>query len=733
MYYNICKVKGNLISLMLMLTVSTFIFGQSESLLQINNLKSELEAYKEEGNQQKVAEFCNRIAYSYWQADNLQEAINYFNESVNINKLLGNQNALRIIYGNLGLLYYEKNSYTKAIEFFELSMDLNLKSGKKEEATSDQLNIALSYYDLRNFDASNIHAEKALSKSLELNNLSITKSCYELLAKNHEVLGNQKKSAEYYENFASISRHLQKKQMENLENQSKQYEQQAIQKDRQLKNTLDTLDELKEEKSEALLRIELINKENKLKELAFKEEHARMEAREKLRRNQLIMLSIALLLFLSIMILVYLQFRNKKTANLKLQEQNQEIEKQKLEIEKQRDLANRQKKKITDSIQYARRIQSAVLPPPESLQSIFHDSFILYRPKDIVSGDFYWVTQKDNLLIVAAADCTGHGVPGAFMSMLGVAYLNEIVNKIAINKHINSLTTDEILNQLREMVIASLRQTGHRNEPKDGMDIALCIIDLENKSLQFSGANNPLYILRKGQLIQLDADKMPVSYHSRKDTAFQRSEIDLLDNDCIYLFSDGFIDQFGGEKGLKFMRNRFKEILLRISDLPMEKQKEELEKTFDEWRGEWHQLDDILVMGFRFTTTKMVTTSTQYNWPDKTLLLAEDTDINFFLLVEALRNTNAKIVRVKNGVEAVDFIKSNEVDLILMDINMPVMNGFDATKQIKRYRKDIPIIVQTAMNFKDEKEKALEAGADDYVAKPIDLKSFLKKLSKFLN
>ena len=431
--------------------------------------------------------------------------------------------------------------------------------------------------------------------------------------------------------------------------------------------------------------------------------------------------------------MVYYQLAQKKKANRLLKEQNIEIDHQKKEIEEQRDLANKQKKRITDSIQYAKRIQNAVLPPQSFFSQCFSDYFILHQPRDIVSGDFYWATRKDDVLIIAVADCTGHGVPGAFMSMLGVAYLNEIVNKIAINKHISTLSADDILNQLREMVITSLHQTGDTNEPKDGMDISICIIDFEHKKMQFAGANNPLYLIRDGKLTQFDPDRMPVSYHQKRDVPFIKHDFELKPDDRIYMFSDGYIDQFGGSQGMKFLARQFKDVLLKIHNLPMTDQMSFLLKTFNDWQGDRHQLDDVLVLGFRYSPIVSAKQIGKNNWHNKTILIAEDTDVNYFLLTAVLKETNARLVRVKDGIEAVEFVKNNEVDLILMDINMPRMNGYEATKSIKQIRKDIPIIVQTAMHFDDESDEAFKAGADDYISKPIDLKTFMSKMERFLN
>lgn len=704
---------------------------------QIKQYKELISKYESEGNNKEVAKFQTKIGYLYWQIGANTDAIQYFEEALELNRQLGNENALRTLHNNLGLIYSEKDDFQKAIRHFEESLRLNIKAGKKEAATSDYLNIALSMQSLGYYAESNNRAQQALSKGLELNNLELVKTSYGILAENHEKLGMNREAAEFYEKFNSVSKHLQKQEMEKMASQTKAYEEKAQTTQRALEGIRDTLGEVMEQNREMQLQNALLNKENQLnaeQKARLESERQRLEATTKARNAQLIALSAGLLLLLAVGVMIYWQYRQKKSANDLLQKQNLEIERQKIEIEKQRDLANKQKQRITDSIQYARRIQAAVLPPMNSIGDSFRDFFVLYRPKDIVSGDFYWVAQKENTMIVAVADCTGHGVPGAFMSMLGVAYLNEIVNKIAINKHISALSPDDILNQLREMVISSLRQTGDPQEPKDGMDIALCIFDFEHKKLQYAGANNPLYLIRDNEIQVIKADKMPVSYHQKRDIPFTGHDLKLKEDDRIYLFSDGFIDQFGGDKGLKFMAKPFRDLLLKVYDQPMDLQRKLLEKAFDDWKGENTQLDDVLIVGLHFEKKHTGTTKTgTVNWKGKTVLIAEDTDVNYFLMAEVLAGTGANIVRVKDGVEAVNFIRNNEADLILMDINMPNMNGYDATRAIKEFRRDIPVIVQTALHVQDENEEALKAGADDFITKPIDLKTFIGKMERFLS
>lgn len=269
-----------------------------------------------------------------------------------------------------------------------------------------------------------------------------------------------------------------------------------------------------------------------------------------------------------------------------IRERTAEIVEQKEEIEEK----NRE---ITDSIHYASRIQAAVLPPGDYINEILPARFILYLPRDIVSGDFYWITKSNGKIITVAADCTGHGVPGAFMSMLGVAFLNEIVSKQS------QLRANDLLNELRGHVIKSLRQTGKEGESKDGMDIALCIIDFEKMQLEYAGANNPLFLVRDEKLEVFKPDKMPIGIHERANQPFKMHQKILKKGDILYTFSDGFVDQFGGPKGKKYMITRFKELLLQIHQKDLEDQKEILMNTFIEWMGNAPQIDDVLVMGVR--------------------------------------------------------------------------------------------------------------------------------------
>jgi len=259
-----------------------------------------------------------------------------------------------------------------------------------------------------------------------------------------------------------------------------------------------------------------------------------------------------------------------------------------------------QNREITDSIQYASRIQKALLPMDIYVSAVFENYFIFNRPRDIVSGDFYWIGYRDKKVVLALADCTGHGIPGAFMSMLGLMSLNTIVYKI------KNLKADEILNTFKETIINLLHQRGKDGEARDGMDVALCIFDFDNMKLQYSGANSPIYIIKK----EIDTDnlpilnrykpnKMPIGYFAAADEAFTEHIIDLDFDDLVYLSSDGYKDQFGGKEDKKYLSLNFRNFLRKIYHYPLKNQEMLLEKEIEDWKGNTAQVDDILVIGIK--------------------------------------------------------------------------------------------------------------------------------------
>jgi len=293
--------------------------------------------------------------------------------------------------------------------------------------------------------------------------------------------------------------------------------------------------------------------------------------------------------------------------NTELEQQQEEILAQRDEITKQRDVATKARdeiahhqKEILDSIYYAKRIQTAILPPSKQIFEAIPEHFILYRPRDIVSGDFYWFKLKGECMVIVAADCTGHGVPGAFMSMLGSAFLNEIIGRY------DELDSGMILNDLRYLVVESLHQTGKIEEAKDGMDIALYVLNLNQKKLKFSGGFNPLYLVRGEEIIEYKADRMPIGIYDYLDQKFTTVDVELQENDALYTFSDGYSSQFGGKRGKKFMSSRLKKLILSLQDIPMLEQKNMLDTTLENWMGvKYEQIDDVLVIGVKVKNLKV--------------------------------------------------------------------------------------------------------------------------------
>ena len=304
-----------------------------------------------------------------------------------------------------------------------------------------------------------------------------------------------------------------------------------------------------------------------------------------------------ILIFVIILLIVRYRLqrlqRQKRILEGEVTKRTAEVIKQKEEIEAQRDQIEMKNQNITDSIMYARRIQSAVLPPKELIAESLPDHFIFFKPRDIVSGDYYYFNKKGTKLVLAAADSTGHGVPGAFMSMLGIAFLNDIINKQ------QELCAGEILTALRSYVKTSLHQTGKRDEAKDGMDIALIVLDTETLELQYAGAHNSLFYVSNREQYEIKADKMPIGIYIKEKEAFTNHTLQMQKGDVLYMYSDGYTDQFGGAKGKKFLRRRLKSLLFEIHDYSPEKQHEVLERTFNEWTDKQEQLDDVLVIGVK--------------------------------------------------------------------------------------------------------------------------------------
>ncbi len=262
-----------------------------------------------------------------------------------------------------------------------------------------------------------------------------------------------------------------------------------------------------------------------------------------------------------------------------------------INIDDQKNLS----KEMISSLIYAEQIQRALLPEKQVFKKQFPDSFLIFKPRDIIGGDFYWIASKPPYKFIAVADCTGHGVPGALMSIMGISFLNEI---LASN---HPFLAGSILNILREKVMKALNQKGVDSDLKDGMDFSLCIFNTENKELQFSGANHQIYIVSNGDLKTIKGDRMPIGINAIEEASFRTNKIKMKLHDKLYLFSDGFVDQFGGDNDRKFMYKRFRKMFLQTTALRMEEQKDNILLEYETWKKNFPQVDDIIIIGIDFS------------------------------------------------------------------------------------------------------------------------------------
>jgi len=536
------------------------------------------------GNKISTAQILMNIGNIFYHQNNNEKATDYFNQSLRIAEEIGDKMGMAKNNLSIGLIQHSKGNYNKANEYYFKSLQLTKLLGDKNEMAIVYENIASSYYALatsrfnNEHDSDLIHAlyygHKAFNLSHHQKDIRVENYAAKLLLDIYTKIGNFKKAVEYA-NAYMITR-------DSLFSEAKNKEINGLQ--------------LNYERDKNIREKAILEKDKAI-------------ILEKTKRQRVVILSISigfvLLVFMITFILRRLQItrRQKRIIEEKnnlLNEKNEEISAQRDEIESQRDLVvtqrdriETQSQKITDSITYAQRIQQAVLPSGNAIEDILGDHFILFKPKDIVSGDFYWATRSNEHLFVAVADCTGHGVPGAFMSMLGITLLNEIVRR---KENFNAA---EVLDRLRELMIEALKQKGIIGEQKDGMDMAFCILNIQTNMLQYAGANISLNIVSVNrELTVVGADKQPVAIFV-KMKPFTNHDIPLLKGDCIYLASDGFKDQFGGPQGKKYMVKRFSELLMSIAEKPMEEQRQLLDHTFESWRGDQEQVDDLTILGVR--------------------------------------------------------------------------------------------------------------------------------------
>ncbi|MCK4826820.1 tetratricopeptide repeat protein, partial [bacterium] len=575
-----------------------------------------LEVSEEKGMDILNAKVLNNIGNIYEKLDKPDQALEYYNKSYNFfSSEEGYEREEAYMLLNIGLIYYAKREISYALKYYQQALPILVDIDDKYGISECKKNMGEIYFTQKNFEKALEYLNESLEIKEEIEDKQGIAECFLNIGKIYGELRNALRSKLFIFKSLDIAREIGAKELEikalrNLSGQEVTLGNYAAALDyftkySELKDTILGI-ETKNQLAELQTKYETEKKEQENLRLQIENELQEQTIQKQLYAGILVIVA---LLLAAILAIVFFKGRQKqKNANILLAQKNEEIETQRDEIESQRDLVTNQrdqlaeqKEAITQSIEYASQIQSALLPPDDFIRYIFTEYFILNKPRDIVSGDFYWIGLKNNKIIFAVADCTGHGVPGALMSTLGGVLLNEVVNKIEV------LQANRILNELKEQVIIALRQSGQESEVKTGMDIALCILDKENKELQFSGACNPLYLIRDSELKEIKADSMPVGIGFEAGKSFTNHIIKIQKGDTIYLFSDGYVDQFGGPMDKKFKYTQFRQLLLNIQDKIMLDQKNILEHTIEDWMNNtdkygnsYKQVDDILVMGIKF-------------------------------------------------------------------------------------------------------------------------------------
>ncbi|MBK9285441.1 MAG: tetratricopeptide repeat protein [Sphingobacteriaceae bacterium] len=565
-----------------------------ENLGRLNKaIDNYLLAIKEEDrfpNPEVRAVILNNLATIYDNLSNSKKALEYYEKSIKCYEEINNPEALFSTYINLSTSYYNSKNNKNAIYYIRKALLLADSTNLEHKKLDAYDAIGLVFINTNNPDSASVYIDKTIQLALSQNNFPILASGYYAYGYMQHKKGDYKLASNYfnrsYQIFDSINDlqglrttvELMKVNCDSLNDykNSNKY----LQKLFDLKENL-----YKSQLNNSLLNLELqLDFDKKEAEYLLKQaQHETEINNQKFIKNFLIAGS-AFLLILSI--LIYINLKNSQKARRQLSIKNNEIQRQKkLVVEKQNEMIS--------SINYAQRIQSAILTGEEVWKRISKSYFIFYQPKDIISGDFYWAHVLQNgRAVFAVADCTGHGVPGGLMSMLGNSFLNEIVVE---NKIFNAAI---ILNKLREKVIKSLEQKGI-GDTHDGMDIALCVWNKMDNSLDFAGANNGLLLMRNAKVQAYAGNKIPIGTHINDRVPFVGQTIQLQKGDTIYLTSDGFPDQFGGPETKKYKTSQLKTVLEALSDISMDQQHEILKQDFANWKGNHEQTDDVCLIGIK--------------------------------------------------------------------------------------------------------------------------------------
>jgi serine phosphatase RsbU (regulator of sigma subunit)/uncharacterized protein HemY len=574
----------------------------------INDCITSLKIYDETGILQGKASILNSIGNIYLALKQLDKCEQYFREALGLSRLQNNRPVIAQTLNYIADTYSAKNELDSAFHYYEMALKIYQKDNDIRQLAATNLKIGKAYLKANNLkiaitylkeslkfaqqtpdnelkavvysELGNLYSQKgdlrlainflksALADAQRVGSDPILQSCYNNLAKYYDRLGDKENALIYFKLYMLHTETM-------FANQSA----------------------IKIAETEALYNLEKKEKEIQLLRSEYRVKDLEVSSRKLIN----ILLISGLIVVISFSVIIYRQYRIQNKANLYLSYQKEAIDIQKQEIEHQRDniketnlILEDKNRQITDSIEYAKRIQYSLLPDIGLLKSIFKSSFIIHLPKDIVSGDFFYIEEIGQSIYLAAIDCTGHGVPGAFMTVLAQSLLNQIMSSNTENK-----PTNQIIYDLDQKVIVNLNRHGISLSSFEGMDMGLFRIDRNNKKLEFTGAKMPAYHFNGVDIVQIEGDRHSIGGNGIKEKNFTLKTISYSDNDIIYLATDGYQDQFGGENGRKFMKINFRNLLNEIARLPVKEQEEKLISIFNTWKSDHSQTDDVLIIGIQ--------------------------------------------------------------------------------------------------------------------------------------
>jgi len=552
--------------------------GKTKESFQIN--KQLISIAENINDQNKLAIAYNKMGALFSKINDIEKAISYYDKALKLFTAKNNFDGIENCYNQLGTCYNSKAFYDMSIEYYERGLEINKKTNNPDQKTAFLIGIGNVYYSLDNNEKALYFYEEALKSNGIKKNLVIKNNIASVLMNMERYKEAKSYLLEYYYESSSIN-----DKSIGAFNLAQTYEQLG-----DYNSAMDFMDiyvRINDSLNTAIHSSELSEIEAKYRNEKQEEQNVLLQERLKNKSLQIYFALAGILFLIGLAFFIFRGLRQKNKANIALAEKNKIIE-------EKSSLVEEQHKDITDSIKYAQRIQQAILPPDKLWNTILPHSFVFYQPKDILSGDFYWIEETGEHIFIAAADCTGHGVPGALMSIVNYNLLNRAVLEHGL------IDAGAILDSVNKYLTLSLHQTYQESAVRDGMDVSLCIINKSTKKMNFAGAFNSIYLIRNNDIQEFIPDKQPVgAFIEDSIKPFNNQFLQLTEGDVVYMFTDGYADQFGGPKGKKYKYKQLQQLLLDSYNKSFDEQKNIVAKSINEWKGNLEQVDDILLLGYK--------------------------------------------------------------------------------------------------------------------------------------